>query len=229
MKPNALWYMCLLLCLSLLAGCGGCGDDDTEAPAVTENDTVDPDADEPSDFDPDDPAAAMQQAQKAVRDALGNSGDGVKAVDFRKLRDMLPEELDDMKRTNREGQRTNMMGIDVSTAEGRYEGEDGSSIKISIVDMGSLSSPMMLGLGWLMAEVDRESDTGFERTTKYKGHPAFEKCDQAGEAMNCEFSIFAFERFVIEVEGRRVEMDQVEDARDEIDLDDLEDLKDDAS
>ena len=117
------------------------------------------------------------------------------------------------------------MGIKMSQAEAVYEG-GGGRIDLDIIDMGTLKGAAMLGYAWLMAEIDRESDTGFERTTTYKDHPAYEKCEQSGDGMDCEFQVVVSDRFVVSIEGSNVEVDQMEEAREEIDYDDLKGLAD---
>ncbi len=68
-----------------------------------------------------------------------SGGETVEVVNFRKLKELLPEEIDDLKRTGFSGEKTNAFGIKVSKAEGEYKSEDNrQTIKITILDMGSM-------------------------------------------------------------------------------------------
>jgi hypothetical protein len=164
---------------------------------------------------------AMSQAQDALQQVFGGGEGGTvkEAVDFRELRDLLPESVAGMDRTNVEGERTAVMGMHFSNAKGEYE--DGNErIEISISDLGTLTGLARMGYtAWLQTEIDRESDSGFERTRKFRTdgneYPSFEKFDRRdGDTGNCEIQVWAAERFVVQIQGRNVEMEQCEDARD---------------
>ncbi len=209
--------LCILLALLLTAwtGCGGGGEQDQEAAPQENAGTPDPgDADTPQSM-----GEAMEQLGKAF-----GGGEGAEPIDFRKLKDLLPEDLPGMKRTNAEGQKSGAMGIKVSQAEATYEGDDGR-ITITIVDMGTLKGAAMLGYAWLMADIDRESDTGYERTTKYKGYPAFEKMERYGDEENYEMQVVVGERFIVSIDGDNVSKKQAETARDRVDYGKLDGMK----
>ena len=150
----------------------------------------------------------------------------VKAVDFRKLKELLPEELDGMKRTNAKGERTNAMGVNISQSEGNYKTEDGEqNIKITIIDFGSMKGLTGMALfAWTMADIDKESDDGYEKTTEFKGYKAFEKYNTTNKSG--ELEVLVGERFMVKGEGRGVDMDAIHDALGEVDLDTLEGMKD---
>lgn len=177
-------------------------------------------------LDSEDPAKAMENAMKEMENAFEESGiTKVEPVDFRKLKELLPEELAGISRTNAEGEKAGAMGMKVSKAEGEYEDGD-KKIDISITDMGFMASGglgAMMTAGWLMADIDRESDTEMERTTKIKGYKGFEEYrfdDKSGKV-----SLFVADRFIVEISGRQIELDDLRDLVDEIDLDELESMK----
>lgn len=79
-----------------------------------------------------------------------------------------------------------------------------SSIDVTITDVGNLSGPMKMGMtGWAMAQYNRETDTGYERATMY-GLAARRWRNTTTEASG---AIFAADRFVVEVRGNAVTMD----------------------
>jgi hypothetical protein len=212
-------------CLVAFTGCGG-GEDPADEAAPEDNISSNENANEnESEGDSEEPqsvADAMQQMQ----DAMSGEGEAVEPIDFRVLRDMLPEDLPGMERTNAEGQKSGAMGIKVSQAEATYQGEDNSRVEITIIDMGTMKSAAMFGYAWLMAEIDRESDTGYERTTKFKGYPAYEKMERSGNTERFESQVVVGERFVVAIKATNATEEQIDTARNSIDYDDLEDRKD---
>ena len=152
-------------------------------------------------------------------------GKEVETVNFRELKALLPDELDGLNRTSSSGEKTNAFGIKVSKAEGEYKSEDKSSrIKITIVDMGSMSGwAGLAAFGWTMAEIDKETEDGYERTIEYKGYKGFEKYNTKRNHGKKE--IMVAKRFMVTVEGDNVPMGAIDDGMDEIDLDDLEEMK----
>jgi len=152
-------------------------------------------------------------------------GKEVETVNFRELKALLPENLDGLNRTSASGEKTNAFGINVSKAEGEYKTEDKSSrIKITIVDMGSMSGwAGLAAFGWTMSEIDKETDDGYERTIEYKGYKGFEEYNTKRNDGKKE--IMVAKRFMVTVEGYNVPMEAIDDAMDEVDVDELEGMK----
>jgi hypothetical protein len=173
--------------------------------------------------DPDDIAGSIADA---FGDAFGGEGRAAETVDFRALRDLLPEELDDFERTDASGERAGIAGFSFSQAEGEYRSDDGErQISLQIVDAGGIGQMTMLGASWMQLDVDRESSDGYERTTEFEGYPAFEKL-RSGDRPRSELQLVVAERFFVSANGQNVEMDDLKDALEEIDFDELEDLRD---
>jgi hypothetical protein len=195
----------------------GCGSDD---PAEAERDVA-AERDAERERAADDPVSSVVGA---LGEAFGG-GQSVESVDFRTLRDLLPDELDDMERVDASGERTGVAGFSFSQAEGEYRGDDGDRrISLQIIDGGGLAQMTMLGASWMQMEVDRENSDGYERTTEFEGYPAFEKV-RTGARPRSELSFVVAERFLVTANGQNVEMDELKDAVEEIDLDELEDLR----
>ena len=168
-------------------------------------------------------AGALNQLEDAVGNLQEEAGTKKKPLNFRKLKELLPESASGFTRTKSSGESTGMAGFNVSTAKAKYENGD-KKIDVDIVDAGGLGTAMMGLAAWSMVEVDKESDDGFERTTTYKGNKAFEKCN----GNRCEFSVFVAKRFIMTVKGRGgdLKMDDLHDVADEIGLSKLESMKD---
>ncbi len=163
-----------------------------------------------------------------MKDVSKNFTEGKKVnpVDFRELKALLPETLGDLKRTNIEGEKVAAMGMNISNANADYSDEQGDqSIDLKITDLGSVSGLSgMAAYGWYMVDIDKEDETGYEKTITYKGNKGYEKYDNQGKYG--ELSILVAKRFIIEANGNNVSMDHLKTAVDMIDLGKLESWKD---
>jgi hypothetical protein len=129
-----------------------------------------------------------------------------------------------MKRTNATGEKTAAMGMQISNAEGRYSSDQGSSITVKITDIGSMSGLAgMTAYAWANVSVDRETDTGYEKTTTYNGYKAHEKYDKQNKSG--EISVMVGDRFVVEVDGNNIEMGAIKDALGKVDIGKLNSMK----
>ena len=169
----------------------------------------------------DDAMAAMG----AMGAAMGSTdGKKVETVDFRQLKDLLPESLPGMTRTDATGEKTGAMGMQISTAEGRYKSNGPGSMSVTMTDIGSMSGLAgMANYAWSATEYDRESGTGYEKTTTFNGHKAQEKYDRSGRFG--ELSVMVGGRFVVKAEGRDVDMNAIKAALGKVDLAKLDGMK----
>jgi hypothetical protein len=154
---------------------------------------------------------AIGSALEEVGRALKNDPDA-QPVDFRKLRDLLPGEIDGMERIDVEGENAGAIGIRISRATARYDGL-GRDLELSLIDLGTLHRAAEEGLDALDAHVDREWEDGYERTTEIQGHPAHIKVHRHGSSTDLEATILVGGRFVVHVEadGRGVSEELVEE------------------
>jgi hypothetical protein len=214
MSSKLISTMSPLLCLALLFVIG-CGKREEEQRAQQETKSTAPA--EPTMPTEEQFATAAAKTQQAL--AQANQGEMVEAVDFRKLKELLPESLAGMARADASGARNKMMGIDVSNAEAVYEATDDPSkqMVVNIMDMGNVTGPMRMSMAaWSMAEYEHETDSGYEKTTTHKGYKAVEELDR--ESNEATFRVFVADRFIVEVKGSNVPMDVVKKALDGIDL-----------
>lgn len=173
--------------------------------------------------------AAMQQMAQDV-----DAGTTVEPVDFRTLRDLLPEEVAGLPRVEAAGEKSGTMGLMISKATGEYrsparQGDTDTpdpAISVTVTDLGALRGTEMMGhAGWTTTVIDRETSTGYERTVTHEGHPSFEKFDNAHTPTG-EIHVLVAQRFMIEVRGRDAEMDHIKQALARIDIARLEGMKD---
>lgn len=168
----------------------------------------------------------MGDAMNALGAAMGGAKDGkkVETVDYKALKDMLPESLSGMKRTDASGEKSSAMGMQVSNAEGRYSNDQGAHVTLKITDIGSLTGLAGMAVyAWAATDIDRESDSGYEKTSKFNGYKSHEKWTKSSKSG--EISVLVADRFVIEASGDGVEMDALKDALTKLNLGKLEGMK----
>ena len=196
----------------ILSGCGKSGDNQPNEKEKSEEKTGIKGLDEFVDN--------MKEVQKNMEE-----GKKYEVVDFRDLKALLPESLGDLIRANAQGEKTGAMGFTVSKAEADYNSEDYSMIiDIEITDIsGAAGFAGIAAWGWAMADIDKESETGYEKTVKYKGHKGYEKYDSQGQYGSIEVLVSG--RFMVSVNGNNVSMDEIKSAIDQIDIGKLEAMK----
>ncbi len=168
----------------------------------------------------------MGDAMNALGAAMGaaNGGKKVETVDYKVLKDMLPESIGNMRRTEATGEKTAAMGMQVSNAEGRYSSPDGASITLKLTDIGSMTGLAgMAAYAWAATDIDRESDSGYEKTSNFNGFKSHEKWDKNNKSG--DISVLVGGRFVAEAEGNNIEMDALKDALSKLDLKKLDGMK----
>jgi len=74
-----------------------------------------------------------------------------------------------------------------------------------------------------MADIDKETESGYEKTVKYKGHKAFEKYNHQDQYGSIEVLVSG--RFMVSVNGNNVPMEVIKSAIDQIDIGRLEAMK----
>jgi hypothetical protein len=166
-------------------------------------------------------AEEMAQAQK--------EGVTVDPVDFRQLKEMLPDQVAGIERSDASGEKGGAMGMTMSKATGTYretEGEARRSVRLTITDFGALQGMAAMGFAWMQVEIDRESDDGYERTSEFEGHPAHEKFTRNGERSDAELQVVVAKRFLVEADGDNVPMEDVKEALKSVDLAKLQEMKD---
>lgn len=146
---------------------------------------------------------AVNKMNEAM-EQMKQDGKVVEPVNFRILKDGIPETFLGMKRTKNEGETSGAMGFKVSTARASFSDGD-KSVEIEVIDVGGIGMAAMGMAAWSMAEIDKEYEGGFERTTTFEGHKAFEKCNDS----RCEFSSWLNQRIIFNVKSDNVGIDDL--------------------
>jgi hypothetical protein len=159
----------------------------------------------------------------AVSEAAKSVGGAVEPVDFRELKALLPEGIGAMKRTSAEGEKGGAFGIVVSHAEGRYQG-DGGGVDLKITDPGTLSGFAALAAMWMNVDLDKETDTGYEKTGTANGRRFHERYDK--NSKSGEYTVIVGNRFMVEINGHGTDMTTMKKGIDQVNLAKLESMKD---
>ncbi|RYC68740.1 transposase [Spirosoma sordidisoli] len=205
MKINSYAGLAVLVLAVSLTGCGNKEEEKKDEASVSAMGTMD----------------AMKE-MAAQAEEMGKNGP-VETVDFRSLKELLPEEADGLTRKEATGEKNGAAGFTVSTANGKYANSDESeTIEISLVDGGG--SAMMMGLAaWSMIEVDKETENGYEKTSTMGGNKTYEKYDNADKSG--EIAMLVNKRFIVTAKGRGVSMEKLKATLDDVDLAKLASLK----
>ena len=164
---------------------------------------------------------AVQEMAKQAEDQQKNGP--VETVDFRKLKELLPADADGLARKSAEGEKNGMAGFAFSTATGRYENADNSqNIELAIVDAGGTSALMGMA-AWSMVDMDKETENGYEKTTKIGDNKAYEKYDNANKSG--EIAVLVKNRFTVTAKGNGVDMAKLKAVLDDVDLAKLGEMK----
>ncbi|GAB3259275.1 hypothetical protein GCM10027347_22740 [Larkinella harenae] len=147
----------------------------------------------------------------------------VETVDFRKLKDMLPADAAGLARREATGEKNGMAGFNISTAKGDYRNDDGTqSVEVNIVDAGGTGALMGLA-AWSMIEVDKETENGYEKTTKFGEYKSYEK--YSNDSKTGEVAVLINNRFIVTAKGTGVDMSTIKSTLEKIDLDQLKNMK----
>ena len=192
MTEQTLRYTALVLGLVAMVACGG---DAAESAATKEPET---------------PAEAMQQMQAAMQEMAKAQESGGPLVPAATLQERLPESVAGMPRVDSERTQGGAMGFNVSSATARYEADGGArQVSITITDVGGAGMLAAVGAAWAMADLDRETSNGFERTTRVDGYRAFEQEERSGDHVDRSLSVLVNDRLVVQLEGDNVSLDDL--------------------
>ena len=172
-----------------------------------------------------DVGAGVGDMMKALGGMAGAAGAGsFDPLDFRKLREALPQELAGFDKGESSGEKNNAFGIAVSEAKQSFRTADGNKrVRFEITDPGTLSGPFALANMWMNIEVDKETSEGYEKTSTVGGRKLHEKWDKSGQHGSVQ--LIVGNRFMVDVDAQGIEMNDVKSLIGKIDVAKLEAMK----
>jgi hypothetical protein len=150
----------------------------------------------------------------------------VEAVDYKKLKELMPADAAGLKRTDNSGEKNKLGDFQLSTAKATYtkEGDNAPEVTIEIIDYGGAPGMSEGIAAWTQMEVDRDSDNGHEKTLKIKDkYPAYESFQKEGQSGNLQ--IYVAKRFIVTITTSNLPAEQLQKTAEAISLDKLEALK----
>jgi len=139
------------------------------------------------------------------------------------LRGFLPEELDGMKRSDFNAQRSGAMGMQISTAYANYSDGKDRNIKIELADTGNMRGMMAMASA-VAHSTEQQSDNGYEKT--YSDHDRLVHEAWNSQTKTGEYGVIVASRFSVKASGSGASMDDLKRAVNDMDLDKLAALKD---
>ena len=161
----------------------------------------------------------FQEAEKANQ-AAASSGETQEAVQIAALttgemKALLPAQLVGLARTSVET-KLQPMGDQYTLAMGEADYRDGDrQLSVSITDYTEFPTPngMLPGAQWLMFDMSKESDTGYEKRTTVSGFPALEKLERrSNDTVRCEVQMVVGSRFLLTAKSLNLTMDELKAA-----------------
>ncbi|MEM6264747.1 MAG: hypothetical protein AAGI38_19700 [Bacteroidota bacterium] len=212
---NFFFRLTIITTLSFfLFACGGSEEKSATSSSTSESSS---NADQPES-----PEEAMKMATEEMQKVFKGDGAEVEPVNFRVLKELLPENIAGISRTSSEGQKIGMMGIKMSNAEGKYQAGDRRAT-VKITDGGSLSGPITQAAAtWSLAEIDRESDSEIEQTFTYRDFKAYKKYNR--NTQRAQISLIGYGRFIFDVSIEGIEEGEIETVLEELNLSAFESL-----
>lgn len=164
---------------------------------------------------------ATKEIEKTLKDL--SEGKGVQPVNFRELKKYFPENAGRFDLIKSFGETSGIMGFKYSNAKAKYHDGNKNTLDMDIIDAGSMSMTIARLVPWSKIEVDKETETGYERTFMYNGHKAYEKYKE--KTKQGELAMIINDRFILKVKGRGVESDDLKAALDKVDIKGLMNIK----
>jgi hypothetical protein len=169
------------------------------------------------------PVAATSAANAgAAAIATMPLGTATEVVDQNLLKSLLPDALGALPRTGFQAEKTGMATMMISRAQGDYGDNQGSHVQLVITDLGGTQMIAIMAV-WANTEVDNETQTGYEKTTKVNGRPVHETFQKNGSSG--EYATLVGQRFLVQATGSKVDMATLQGAVNGIDLGKLDAMK----
>jgi hypothetical protein len=167
-----------------------------------------------------DQAAQVGAAMEGLG-ALFGGGKRVDPVNIAQLKPFVPAAFAELPRLRGSAEKTGMGPIMVSKAMATYGDNAGKEVTLEITDTGGVSGIVGVA-GWMGMQQEKETEDGYERTSKQGSRLVHEKTSKSGSN---EFDIVLGDRFIVSARGRGLELSELKSAVSGLELAKLEGLK----
>ena len=144
-------------------------------------------------------------------------------MDFRKLKEFMPAEVNGIKRSKNEGEKVSFGEFTMSQATAEYAkaepAENDPRIEIQIMDYAASPEMGAAITAWSQLQIDKDSDAGYERTLKIKDQPAYETYQNEGK--NGQVQIWVEKRFYLNLQTTNLSGDDVKKLVESLPIDKL--------
>jgi len=154
--------------------------------------------------------------------ALGDKGKVVMSLSPETLRGLMPEQLDGMKRTQFNAQRSGAAGMQVTTASAHYSDGQGREVQLEMADTGNMRGMMALASA-MAPSSEQQTDHGYQKTYTSNDRLVNESWDT--QSKSGEYGVIVAQRFSVKASGHADSVDQLKSVVNAIDLAKLESLK----
>jgi hypothetical protein len=138
----------------------------------------------------------------------------------------MPAELSGVKRSESNGEKVALGELVLSTARAEYAKQDAAEtdprITIEMADYASAPEMGNVMTAWQQMEVDKESDGGYEKTTKVKDQPAYETYQNEGK--NGQIQLWVAKRFYVNVQTTNLTPEQLKKLAESLPIEKLVEL-----
>lgn len=165
---------------------------------------------------------SMEQFGKALEETAKETKGKIEAVDFRALKELLPE-IKGWEKKNPRGERTAFGQFGISNAEANYVlGE--AKVNLKITDSAGYSMMIAPFSIFLQSGYEEEDEEHYKKTTSVKGFPAIEEFYPSEKRGS--LTVIVKNRFIVEAEGNNIErVNTLHDFLSTVDLKKLESLQ----
>lgn len=147
----------------------------------------------------------------------------VEPVDFRKLKELLPESVGGVKRSEAKGEKAGFGDQKISQANGEYSADNNeASATVSIIDYGGIPGAAAGFAAWTQMDIDNESDDEYTKTVTVAGIKALETYNTKEKHGSIQFLVAS--RFIVNIELHSIAAEELQKTMNEMKLKDLEAL-----
>ena len=134
------------------------------------------------------------------------------------LKTMFPETLAGMKRNSFSMGEAQMMGM--NSGQATYNDDDGRSVEVSIMDGAGETGAGMVAMYaiTLSMETEQQTETGYTKTTKFKGNRATVSENISNDWVNSEITTLVSDRFIVSLSGSGLNLNELENVFSELNL-----------